>query len=596
MDRPKTGLASKAALAWSARIAAVLVLVLAALNWVGWAAGIEGLTRVYRAWPPMVPWSAVWLAALAVATLVQSGHPSRLRVWIGRSLALAVVAVALAVVWEYATGRSLGMDQLWFGAAGRALMSSWPGRPSPQTAVSVVLLGAGIALTGSDRRWSRRVWAVCVVAGGVFPLVSLAAYLFGTTALVFVKSSTGMALPTTVALLLLVFATLVSRPDRPPLDWLLSRPDRGALMRLYGLAVGFPIVVALLRLFFLALGRTERVAFALSVLVCTALATVLGFRLRREEQNLLIEREQLARERADAEKRYRILADNAVDVIVHLRGSDIVWISPSVQAAMGSPPQRFIGSDFSRHVHPADLDTLATILAKIGLGESVHHRFRVLSAARDYHWVDGHGKPYVDADGHTDGLIAALRVADDRVEVEQQLERLARFDTLTGLANRGEAIARLESALEQPPAFGVHVGILFCDVDRFKDINDSWGHLVGDIVLATLAARIRESVHDGDTVGRTGGDEILVVLPGLRGLDQLAHISEKIRSRAAEPIHESGKTVHATLSIGATIALPGETVSSVIARADAAMYQAKSGDRNTVVLVEPSQPSGPAAR
>jgi diguanylate cyclase (GGDEF)-like protein len=115
-------------------------------------------------------------------------------------------------------------------------------------------------------------------------------------------------------------------------------------------------------------------------------------------------------------------------------------------------------------------------------------------------------------------------------------------------------------------------------------------------VLATLAARIRESVRQEDTVGRTGGDEVLVVLPGLRGIDQLAHISEKIRSRAAEPIHESGQTIRATLSIGATIAVPGETVSSVIARADAAMYQAKSGDRNTVVLGEPSEPSSPTAR
>jgi diguanylate cyclase (GGDEF)-like protein len=573
MDRPRTGVASRAALARICRVAAAMVVVVAALDWVGWASGAEVLTRVYRAWPPMVPWSALWLTGLAAAILLQSGQPSRARVWAARSVAVAVGAVALAVLAEYVTGRSLGLDQLWFGAAERALQSSWPGRPGPQTAVAVVLLAAAVVAIGSDRRWSRLVFPVCVIGGGLIPLVVIAGYLFGATALVFVGRSTGMALLTALALLLVVVATVVSRPDRPPLAWLLSRPDRGALMRLYGLAVGFPILVAGLRLLFLALGRSENVAFALSVLICVAVACVIGFRLRRQEQDLLIEKEQLARERADAEKRYRILADNAVDVIVHLRGSDIVWISPSVHAATGTPPQHFIDSDFRRHVHPEDLDTLATILEKIGSGASVHHRFRVLSTDRDYHWVDGHGKPYVDAEGHTDGLIAALRVVDDRVEVEQKLERLARFDTL-----------------------GVHVGILFCDVDHFKDINDTWGHIIGDTVLATLAARIRESVRQEDTVGRTGGDEVLVVLPGLRGTDQLAHISEKIRSRAAEPIQESGKTIHATLSIGATIAVPGETVSSVIARADAAMYRAKSGDRNTVVLVEPTQPSRSPAR
>ena len=451
-----------------------------------------------------------------------------------------------------------------------------------------MLLAAAVAVIRWDHRWSRLVFSVCVIGGGLIPLVSVAAYLFGATPLVFIKSSTGMALTT---LLLLVMAMLVSSPDRPPLVWLLSRPDRGALLRLYGLAVGFPIVVALLRVLFLALGRSERVAFALSVMVCTALTTVIGFRLRREEEDLLIEREQLARERADAEARYRILADNAVDIIVHLRGSEIVWISPSVEAALGGPAQQWIGSDLSRHFHPDDIQTLAAALKRVADGESAHHRFRLRSLDGDYHWVDGRGKPYMDADGHTDGLIGALRIVDDRVEVEQQLERLARFDALTGLANRGEAIARLEAALEHPPALGVHLGILFCDVDRFKDINDTWGHGIGDAVLATLAARIRECVRQGDTVGRTGGDEILVVLPGLRGIDQLSNISEKIRSCAAEPIQESGRTIHATLSIGATLAVPGETVSSVIARADAAMYQAKSGDRNTVVLAEPSQPS-----
>ena len=94
-----------------------------------------------------------------------------------------------------------------------------------------------------------------------------------------------------------------------------------------------------------------------------------------------------------------------------------------------------------------------------------------------------------------------------------------------------------------------------------------------------------ECVRQSDTVGRTGGDEILVLLPGVQSLEQAAQIAEKIRYRASEPIHESGITIHATLSIGATIALPGEPVSSITARADAAMYDAKSADRNTVIKI-----------
>jgi diguanylate cyclase (GGDEF)-like protein/PAS domain S-box-containing protein len=593
MDRPGTGVALEAALARWGRAAAVVVLVVAALDWVGWATGVEGLTRVYRTWPQMVPWTALWLAALAAAILAQSGQPSRGRVWVGRGVAVVVGAAAVVVFVEYATARSLGLDQVWFGEAVRTLQSSWPGRPSPQTAAPVLLLAAAVALTRLDRRWTCPVWPVCVVGGAVISFVSVVAYLFDAMTL---APSTGMAISTALAVLLLVVATSVARPDRPPLAWLLARPDRGALVRLYGLAVGFLILVALSRLTFLALGRTENAAFALSVMVCTAVVVLVGFRLRHQEQSLLIEKEQLSRQRADAERRYRILADNAVDIIVHLRGSQVVWVSPSVEAALGGPLQRWIGSGFRRRIHPDDLATLATALQRIASGESVLQRFRVRSVDGGYHWVDGHGKPYVDTEGNTDGLIAALRIVDDRVEAEQQLERLARFDTLTGLVNRAEAIGRLESALEHPPAFGTYLGVLFCDVDQFKDINDTWGHSIGDAVLITLAARIRKSVRQGDTVGRTGGDEMLVVLPGLHSIDEVGHIGEKIRCRAAEPIHESGNTIHATLSIGATIAVPGEPVSSITARADAAMYQAKLGGRNTVIRVEPTQRSRPPVR
>ncbi|WP_194163525.1 sensor domain-containing diguanylate cyclase [Mycolicibacterium sp. P1-5] len=592
MGRPDTGVAMEpVALDQWGRAAVVVAFIVAALDWVGWANGVEELTRIYPTWPQMTPWTAAWLAALGTAILVQLGQPSRGRVWLGRGVAGMVAALNVVVLLEYATAKPLGLDQVWFADAVSTLQSSWPGRPSPQTTLSVLFLAAAVGLARLDRRWLGVVWPVFVVGGGAIPIVSVVAYLFGGMALVDIKPSTGQAISTAFGLLLLVAATAMIRPDRPPLAWLLTRPDREPLVRLYGLAVGFPILVALSRLAFLTVGCSENAAFALSVTLCTVVAGLVGFRLRRQEQDVLIEKEQLSRERADAERRYRILADNAVDIIVHLRGTRIVWISPSVEAALGAPPQWWIGSDFREQIHPDDLDALATVLARIFIGESVLQRFRVRAVDGDYHWVDGHGKPYVEAEGRTDGLIAALRVVDDQVEVEQQLERLARFDALTGLANRAEALDRLQLALERPPAPGTHLGILFCDVDHFKDINDTWGHGVGDTVLTTLAARIRESVRQGDTVGRTGGDEILVVLPGLSGIDELAQIGEKIRCRTAEPIHVTGTTIYATLSIGAAIALTGEAASSLTARADAAMYQAKSGDRNAVIVVEPTQRS-----
>lgn len=174
------------------------------------------------------------------------------------------------------------------------------------------------------------------------------------------------------------------------------------------------------------------------------------------------------------------------------------------------------------------------------------------------------------------------RQHEDLVEAQQELRRLAHFDSVTGLANRAGAFARLEAELQCSRDPGVELGVLFCDVDNFKTVNDSFGHVAGDVVLATQATRIRECLRQGDTAGRIGGDEILVLLPGLHSLEEAAQIAETIRLRAAEPIHHSGATIHATLSIGATLAIPGETVSDLTTRVDATMYQAKHAGRNRV--------------
>ena len=182
-------------------------------------------------------------------------------------------------------------------------------------------------------------------------------------------------------------------------------------------------------------------------------------------------------------------------------------------------------------------------------------------------------------------MIAALRIVDDQVAAEERLERLARFDTLTGLVNRAEAIGRLETAVRQPRPLGTYLGVLFCDVDRFKKINDTWGHAVGDHVLAELAGRIRDGARPGDTVGRTGGDEILVLLHDIHRVDEVAEIAERVRRRAAEPIDVCGRRILVTLSIGATLALPGDSASSITTRADSAMYRPKSDHANAVVRI-----------
>lgn len=178
------------------------------------------------------------------------------------------------------------------------------------------------------------------------------------------------------------------------------------------------------------------------------------------------------------------------------------------------------------------------------------------------------------------------------LDAHRKLERLARFDTLTGMVNRSEVLARLQSALRRRRTPGSELGVLFCDIDNFKGVNDTWGHATGDFVLSLVTQRIRECLRDSDTIGRLGGDEILVLVPAVHSLDEVRMVAEKIRANVDQPVYRSGKSFGVTLSIGATLAVTGESAATLIARVDSAMYQAKQEGRNRVTCVDrPSAPS-----
>ncbi|PND54660.1 diguanylate cyclase [Mycobacterium sp. ENV421] len=565
------------------RTALAVVFVVTAADWLGWATGTERLTKVFRSWPQMTPWGALVMATLGVAILLQSGRPKPGRVWVARALAMACAAIATVFIAEYATGVAFGVDRLWFPGGVAVMERPYPGRPAVQTAVTVLLLGIAVALMRLDHRAVRSVRTVCLVSAAIMPFLVTVVYTFHALSVIETTPSTGMGIATAVSLLLLIAATFAGRVDANPVAWLLARPDGLGLVRMAALFVALPLVVGLSRLAFLAFGVEEGAVWPLSISAGAAVIGVAVFYLSQREQRLLLDRALLIREREDAEARYRILAENAVDAVIHVRGAQVVWASPSVRTTFGD--RSWIGSEFDRHIHADDVGLVSVGRQPTGAAEPAVERFRIMRADGGHHWVDCRSKPYVGGDGETDGVIAALRVVDDQVEFERRLERLARFDELTGLVNRAEAIARLESALAALASDGGCLGVLFCDVDGFKRINDAWGHAVGDIVLAALASRIRDCVRQGDTVGRTGGDEILVLLPAVRDLDAVIEIAESIRHRAAEPIFHPGGIIHASLSIGATLAVPGETATTAAARADEAMYRAKETGRNTVVQV-----------
>ena len=296
----------------------------------------------------------------------------------------------------------------------------------------------------------------------------------------------------------------------------------------------------------------------------------------------------------EEDRLYRLLAENATDAIVWIRGGEIAWASPSLEATVGWRPDEWLGRPLQDFTHPRDVPASLHSWSDSFDGTPVLHRFRVQGRDGVFHWVEGHAGPLLDESGHQDGFIERFRTIDDLVAAEEELSRRARLDNLTGLLNRGEMLARIASTASHAPREGTRLALLFCDIDQLKPVNDGFGHIVGDEVLRQVAARITAGIRAGDQAARMGGDEFIILLDGVGDVADAVAVAEKIRAAVAEPMLILEHSVTATVSIGVAMLEPGQSVESVIALADTAMYQAKHAGRNRVTVM--ADVSGDAIR
>lgn len=174
-----------------------------------------------------------------------------------------------------------------------------------------------------------------------------------------------------------------------------------------------------------------------------------------------------------------------------------------------------------------------------------------------------------------------------RDRLEESLE-MAVIDPLTGLYNRRYMASRLRQAVDAWEASAERVSVILFDIDHFKRINDSWGHQAGDEVLRAVTARMGKQLRALDIAGRYGGEEFMVLLSGAAGREA-SEAAERVRAAIArEPfvMVSAGVTVEVTISAGVAEILHGDTPERLIARADAALYQAKAAGRNQVVVAQ----------
>jgi len=193
--------------------------------------------------------------------------------------------------------------------------------------------------------------------------------------------------------------------------------------------------------------------------------------------------------------------------------------------------------------------------------------------------------PFKDQEGEIIGAIEVIRDNSDIKEFElkiEELERLAFYDSLTLLSNRRQIEQQLSVLLHDKQRYGWSFGIIFFDIDQFKDINDTYGHPAGDKVLNTIASITKSTFRASDIIGRWGGDEFIVLVKCID--DDILHpVAEKFR-RIVEsfPVNVDNNEIPMTVSIGATLGHEKDTLESLMERVDKLLYNSKKEGRNLV--------------
>jgi diguanylate cyclase (GGDEF)-like protein/PAS domain S-box-containing protein len=201
--------------------------------------------------------------------------------------------------------------------------------------------------------------------------------------------------------------------------------------------------------------------------------------------------------------------------------------------------------------------------------------------------------PLRDADGAISGAVeifSSRSYQKDMLERISRLEREALVDPLTHLVNRRHLEASLDTRLAEQQRYGWRFGVLFIDIDHFKQVNDRHGHEVGDLLLRLVALTLSNSIRPFDLVGRWGGEEFVAIVTNVTP-QQLEHIAERARILVAESdILQDGQRLSVTISTGATMARSDDTVDTLIRRADRLMYASKTAGRNRTTTDQQTTP------
>jgi len=286
------------------------------------------------------------------------------------------------------------------------------------------------------------------------------------------------------------------------------------------------------------------------------------------------------RERAEAalrsrERQFRVLVQDSTDLIA-VAGADfgLTYVSPAANRILGLEPERLLGDGLWRRIHPDDGAGARELLERVLAGDDAAQErgeLRIRNAAGQWRWFEVSSRNLL-GDPAIRGVVGHYRDVTERRAAQDEVAHAARHDALTGLLNSQAFMLELEAALAGPG----RVGLLFVDLDGFKEVNDSLGHEAGDELLTLIAGLIRRSTMTSDVVGRLGGDEFGVILTRVGGAGAAESVAARLTEAIERDLRVAGRTVRVGCSVGVAVSGPEPVQAKALLRsADLAMYAEK---------------------
>ena len=291
---------------------------------------------------------------------------------------------------------------------------------------------------------------------------------------------------------------------------------------------------------------------------------------------------ELARQLRASEQKLRHVLDTTQEGfwVIDIEGRTLE-VNPAMCTMLGRQAREILGRRPYEFADEVNAELLRSRNSQLRSGEPHEFSATLLRADGDPLHCNFSAAPMRDESGVLRGAFALVADIGHLRASEEALLKLARFDALTGLANRSLLGIQLSHALERAEREQTGLAVLMLDLDGFKDVNDSFGHPVGDRLLKAVADRLRELLRGADTVARLGGDEFAIIIESFEGADAVAAVAAKVIEAIAEPYHLGFHTARVTTSIGISLfpADGGDEV-ELLRSADTALYAAKRGGRN----------------